>query len=88
MGGDVKLAAFYDQGWTRIQQNFVTPAGGLTAASANNRHLSGYGVGASVGKELDYSINISAALRNERESPTSDTASRVPRIWVQAVKWF
>ena len=87
-GGDVTLSGFYDQGWVRIQKDFVPPATGLTAASANNRNLSGYGVGATVGKDSDFILRASVAWRNENEVPQSDTASRIPRVWVQGIKWF
>lgn len=87
-GGDVTVSGFYDQGWVRIQKDFIPPAGGLTAASANSRHLSGYGVGGSVGKDLDFILRASVAWRNENEVPQSDTATRIPRVWVQGVKWF
>jgi hemolysin activation/secretion protein len=86
--GDVTVSGFYDQGWVRIQKDFIPPAAGLTAASANNRHLSGYGVGGSLGRDSDFILRASVALRNEREAPQSDTAARVPRVWVQGVKWF
>jgi len=82
-GGDVTVSGFYDQGWVQIQENFVGAAG-----TANNRNLSGYGVGASVGKDSDFVLRASAAWRNENEVPNSDTARRIPRVWVQAVKWF
>lgn len=82
MNGDVTVLGFYDQGWVKLNQNsFPTDA-------ANNRHLSGYGIGASFGREADFIVRMSAAWRNENEAPTSDTAKRVPRIWAQAIKWF
>lgn len=83
-GGDVTVSGFWDQGWVRINEN--NPA--TNAAVANNRRLSGYGIGASVGKEGDFVVRASAAWRNENEAPTADTASRIPRVWVQAIKWF
>jgi hemolysin activation/secretion protein len=87
-GGDVTVSGFYDQGWVRIQKDFVTPAGGLTAATVNNRNLSGYGVGGSLGRDSDFILRASVAFRNEREVPQSDATSRIPRVWVQGVKWF
>jgi hemolysin activation/secretion protein len=85
---DVTVSGFYDQGWVRIQKDFIVPAGGTTPANANNRHLSGYGVGGSVGKDADFVLRASFAWRNENEVPQSDTASRIPRVWVQGIKWF
>jgi hemolysin activation/secretion protein len=86
--GDVTVSGFYDQGWVQIQKDFIPPAAGITAANANNRHLSGYGVGGSLGKDSDFILRASVAWRNEREAPQSDTSARVPRVWVQGVKWF
>ena len=86
--GDVTVSGFYDQGWVRIQKDFIVPAAGITAANANNRHLSGYGVGGSIGKDADFILRASVAFRNENEVPQSDTASRIPRVWVQGIKWF
>ena len=88
LGGDVTVSGFYDQGWVRIQKDFIPPGGGLTAANANNRHLSGYGVGGSIGKDTDFILRASVAFRNENEVAQSDTAPRIPRVWVQGIKWF
>ena len=86
--GDVTISGFYDQGWVRIQENFVIPAAGITPANANNRNLSGYGLGGSIGKDTDFIFRASLAWRNEREPAQSDTTPRVPRVWVQGIKWF
>jgi hemolysin activation/secretion protein len=83
-GGDVTVAGFWDQGWVRINEN--NPA--ANASVANNANRSGYGVGSSIGKDGNFVLRASAAWRNEKELPTSDTATRIPRIWVQAIKWF
>lgn len=81
-GGDVTLSGFYDQGWVRVNENkFDTDV-------TNNRRISGYGLGASLGRDSDFLLSATAAWRNESERPISDTATRVPRIWVQAIKWF
>jgi hemolysin activation/secretion protein len=85
--GSVSLSAFYDQGWVQINENALPPTGN-TLNDQNIRRLSGYGLGASLGKDSDYVIRMSAAWRNENELPQSDSATRVPRVWVQAVKWF
>ena len=87
--GDVTVNGFWDQGWVRIQENFVIPAGGgLTTANANNRRLSGYGIGGSVGKDADFVLRTSIAFRNENEVARADSAPRIPRVWVQGIKWF
>jgi hemolysin activation/secretion protein len=86
-GGDMSLSGFYDQGWVRINENAL-PATGNTVNDQNNKRLSGYGIGASLGKDTDFILRMSAAWRNENEQPTSDTAPRIPRVWVQGIKWF
>jgi hemolysin activation/secretion protein len=87
-GNDVTVSGFWDQGWVQLQEDFVNPAGGTTPANANNRRLSGYGIGGSIGKESEFILRANIAFRNETELPTSDTATRVPRVWVQGIKWF
>ena len=82
VGGDVSLTGFWDQGWVRLNQDQ------LPTDAANERRLSGYGIGASIGKDADFLLRATAAWRNENEAPTSDTARRTPRVWVQAIKWF
>jgi hemolysin activation/secretion protein len=84
--GDVTVSGFWDQGWVRLQENFIAPPAGQPPG--NNRRLSGYGVGASVGKDGDFSLRASVAFRNETETAQSDTAPRIPRVWVQGIKWF
>lgn len=84
--GDVTLSGFWDQGWVQIQENYIPPASGQPPG--NIRRLSGYGVGAAVGKDGDFTVRASFAWRNETEVPNSDTASRIPRVWVQGIKWF
>ena len=86
-GGDVSLSGFYDQGWVRINENAPPPTGN-PAVDNNNRVLTGYGIGASVGKDSDYVIRWMAAWRLENEAAQSDPAPRNPRVWVQAIKWF
>ncbi len=84
--GDVTVSGFWDQGRVEIQENYIAPPAGQPPG--NNRRLSGYGVGASVGKDGDFSVRASVAFRNENEVANSDTAPRIPRLWVQGVKWF
>jgi hemolysin activation/secretion protein len=87
--GDVTLSGFYDQGWVRIQENFIPPASGVTTpANANNRRLNGIGIGGSIGRDSDFVLRAEVAWRLEDEAPTSDTAQRIPRVWVQGIKWF
>ena len=87
--GDVTVSGFWDQGWVRLCENYVAAQCAVPVASnSNNRNLSGYGVGASLGKDSDFIVRISAAWQNENQRPQSDTAQRVPRVWAQAIKWF
>ena len=85
--GDLSVSGFYDQGWVRINEN-AAPSTGSPLADNNNRALSGYGIGASLGKDSDFVLRAMAAWRLENEAPQSDTAPRYPRIWVQGIKWF
>ncbi|MFN2646803.1 MAG: ShlB/FhaC/HecB family hemolysin secretion/activation protein [Burkholderiales bacterium] len=80
-GGDLTLLGFYDQGWARINE---TP---LASDNENSRSLSGYGVGASAGHDGRFLLRANVAWKM-RGVAQSDPAPRVPRIWVQAVKWF
>jgi hemolysin activation/secretion protein len=80
--GDVTVTGFWDQGWVRLNQDQ------LATDFANQRRLSGYGIAASFGKDTDFLVRATAAWRNENERPTSDTSSRIPRVWVQGIKWF
>ena len=86
-GADLVLSGFYDQGWVQINENAPAPTGS-PAFDNNFRTLTGYGVGASIGKDSDFVLRMMAAWRLENEAPQSDTASRIPRIWVQGIKWF
>jgi hemolysin activation/secretion protein len=85
--GDVSISGFYDQGWVQINENAPQPTGS-PAVDNNNRNLSGYGIGASVGKDSDFVLRAVAAWRLENEAAQSDPAHRVPRVWVQGIKWF
>lgn len=85
--GDVSLSGFWDQGWVQINENALPPTGN-TLNDQNFRSLSGYGVGASIGKDSDFVVRAMAAWRNESDRPQSDSVSRIPRVWVQAIKWF
>lgn len=84
-GGDVTVSAFWDQGWVRLNENNLAAPNTVVN---NNRRISGYGLGGSLGKDGDFVLRASAAWRNENEVPQADTSPRTPRIWVQAIKWF
>jgi hemolysin activation/secretion protein len=87
--GDVTVSGFYDQGAVHLCKDYVAAAcASPVSLNQNKKYLSGYGVGGSVGKDSDFVLRASIAWRNENEVPQSDTAPRVPRIWVQGTKWF
>ena len=80
-GGDLTVIGFYDHGWARINET------ALPTDTENTRTLGGYGVGASAGQDGNFIVRAFAAWKSHGE-PQADRAARVPRIWVQAVKWF
>ena len=69
------VSAFWDQGWVRVNEN--QPA--VNAAVANNRRISGYGIGGSLGKDGDFVVRASAAWRNE-------DVQNMPDDWEEAVR--
>src|SRR5712692_571498 len=80
--GDMALLAFFDFGWAKVNQ---IP---LSTDGENIRHISGYGLGTSLGKEGGFLVRGSMAWKYTRQDPESDKARRVPRVWLQAIKWF
>ena len=75
-------SAFYDWGQIYINEkprDIDVP---------NKRSIAGAGFGLSLGKEGDFVFRGSASWSADDEQPQADTAHRVPRVWVQAVKWF
>jgi len=80
--GDLTLLAFYDHGWARINET------ALPSDTENNRSIGGYGFGVSAGQDGNFIVRANAAWASSSDKPQSDPASRVPRVWVQAVKWF
>jgi hemolysin activation/secretion protein len=80
--GDLTLLTFYDYGWAHINEN------PLPTDTGNKRVLGGYGVGMSAGQDGGFLVRASAAWSTSNEPPQSDPAKRIPRVWVQAIKWF
>ncbi len=80
--GDMAFLAFFDVGWAKVNQ---IP---LSTDTENIRHISGVGLGTSLGKEGGFLVRASMAWKYTRQDPESDKARRVPRVWLQAIKWF
>ena len=81
-GGDFTLLGFYDHGWARLNERQ------LSTDTENNRSIGGYGLGVSAGADGGFILRASAAWKTSSDEPQADKAQRVPRVWVQAVKWF
>jgi hemolysin activation/secretion protein len=82
MGGDLTVMGFWDYGQSTLNRK------PLPTDNPNYRSLSGYGIGASVGKDGNFLARVSAAWRADGETPQADKAPRTPRIWFQAIKYF
>jgi hemolysin activation/secretion protein len=80
--GEVMVMAHYDWGQVYVNEK------PLPTETKNKRSITGYGVGASLGREGGFIVRASASWKGDEETPEADTAKRVPRVWVQAVKWF
>jgi hemolysin activation/secretion protein len=80
--GEVMAMAFYDWGQVYINEK------PLPTETKNKRSIAGYGVGGSLGREGGFVVRASVAWRWDEEPPQADPASRDPRAWIQAVKWF
>ena len=82
IGGDVTLLAFYDYGWARVNEQ------PLPTDAENTRSIAGAGIGVTAGQEGSFIVRANASWRTSNDNPQSDTVDRVPRVWVQAIKWF
>lgn len=82
LGGDFTLMGFWDYGESKLNRK------PLATDSPNYRSISGYGIGASLGKDGNFLARVSASWKGDGEVPQSDKAPRTPRIWFHAVKYF
>jgi hemolysin activation/secretion protein len=80
--GDVVVLAFYDWGQLYVNEK------PRDSDTQNKRSISGYGVGASLGREGVFIVRAVVSWRAEHERALSDPEQRDPRGWIQAVKWF
>jgi hemolysin activation/secretion protein len=89
LGGELTFLAFFDYGYARINQVPARdPTTNQITDSENIRSFSGSGIGGSLGKEGDFLLRIQAAWSYNGEAAQSDPARRVPRMWMQGIKWF
>lgn len=81
LGGDVELAAFYDQGEVRINARPWLPG------EDNTRRLAGAGLGVTLTRRDGLNARLNVAAKTGREDAVSDHDKDV-RAWVQVVKRF
>jgi hemolysin activation/secretion protein len=83
LSGDLSFSGFYDAG--RVQVNRFPLA---ASTAVNFVGHSGFGLGASLGKDNDFLVKTSIAWRGENDTPDADNVRRSARVWVQGIKWF
>ena len=81
-GQPVSLAAFYDYGTVRFNQDATALAG------PNRVALGAVGVGALAGRVNHFLITTYLAWRTTAIGPSTGDPDRSPRAWVSAQKWF
>lgn len=83
LGGEpVSLAAFYDYGTVKLNQDTTAAPG------ANRIALGSVGIGALAGRVGKFLINGYLAWRTTHLAPSTGDPDRTPRAWVSAQKWF
>lgn len=83
VGEPVSLAAFYDYGTVRFNQD-DSAVPGVT----NRAALGSVGIGALAGRANNFLITAYLAWRTTRPTPSTGDPDRSPRAWVSAQKWF
>ncbi|MGQ2979526.1 MAG: ShlB/FhaC/HecB family hemolysin secretion/activation protein [Polaromonas sp.] len=81
-GQPVSLAAFYDYGTVKFNQDAMTLAG------PNRVALGAVGVGALAGRVNNFLITTYLAWPTTAIGPSTGDPDRSPRAWVSAQKWF
>ena len=81
-GEPVSLAAFYDYGTIRFNQDAMSFTG------PNRLALGAVGIGALAGRVNNFLITTYLAWRTTNIGPSTSDPDRSPRAWVSAQKWF
>ncbi len=81
-GQPVSLAAFYDYGTVKFNQDAMTLVG------PNRVALGAVGVGALAGRVNNFLITTYLAWPTTAIGPSTGDPDRSPRAWVSAQKWF
>lgn len=81
-GEPVSVAAFYDYGTVKFNQDVLGLAG------TNRLALGAVGVGALAGRVNNFLISAYLAWRTTAALPTTGDPASSPRAWVSAQKWF
>ena len=81
-GEPVSLAAFYDYGTVKFNQDAMGLGG------PNRVALGAVGIGALAGRVNNFLITTYLAWRTTTPGPTTGDPDRSPRAWVSAQKWF
>lgn len=81
-GEPVSLAAFYDYGTVKFNQDAMALIG------PNRLALGAVGIGAMAGRVNNFLITTYLAWRTTNLGPSTGDPDRSPRAWVSAQKWF
>lgn len=82
-GEPVSLAAFYDYGTVRFNQE-----GAALAGVANRVSLGAVGIGMVAGRVNHFLLTAYLAWGTSSTSPSTGDPDRSPRVWLSAQKWF
>lgn len=82
LGEPVSVAAFYDYGTVKFNQDNAATGG------VNRLSLGSVGVGVLAGRVNNFFLTAYLAWRTTNLSPTTGDPDRAPRAWISAQKWF